>query len=42
MLSRELDEMMSSVNTQIQKAISDAIGSQILPQIHSRIPDRAK
>ena len=32
-LSRELDEMMSSVNTQIQRAISDAISSQTLPQI---------
>ena len=32
-LSRELDEMTSSVNTQIQKAISDAISNQILPQI---------
>ena len=27
--------MMSSVNTQIQKAISDAIGNQILPQIQT-------
>ena len=33
MLSRELDEMMSSVNIQIQRAISDAIRSQILPHI---------
>ena len=36
-LSRELDEMMSSVNTQIQKAISDANGSQILPQIRTAL-----
>ena len=34
-LSRELDGMMSSVNTQIQRAISDAIDSQILPQIQT-------
>ena len=34
-LSREMDEMMSSVNTQIQRAISDAISGQILPQIQS-------
>ena len=34
-LSRELDDMMSSVNTQIQRAISDAISGQILPQIQS-------
>ena len=36
-LPRELDEMMSSVNTQIQRAISDAISSQILPQIQSAL-----
>ena len=29
--------MMSSVNTQIQRAISDAISSQILPQIQSAL-----
>ena len=34
-LSRELDEMMSSVNTQIQRAISVEISGQILPQIQS-------
>ena len=34
-LSRELDEMMGSVNTQIQRAISDAISNQILPQIQT-------
>ena len=36
-LSRELDGMMSSVNTQIQRAINDAIGSQILPQIQTAL-----
>ena len=30
-LSRELDEMIGSVNTQIQRAISYAISNQILP-----------
>ena len=29
--------MMSSVNSQIQKAISDAISSQILPQIQAAL-----
>ena len=32
-LSREVDEMISSVNRQNQRAISDAISNQILPQI---------
>ena len=36
-LSRELDGIMSSVNTQIRRAISDAIDSQILPQIQTAI-----
>ena len=36
-LSREADGMMSSVNTQIQRAISDAIDSQILPQIQTAL-----
>ena len=36
-LSRELDEMMGSVNTQIQRAISDAKGNQILPQIQTAL-----
>ena len=36
-LSREFDDMMSSVNTQIQRAISDAISGQILPQIQSAL-----
>ena len=34
-LSREMDEMMSSGNTQIQRAISDAISNQMLPQIQN-------
>ena len=41
MLSRELDEMMGSVNTQIQRAISDAISSQILPQIQTALNARS-
>ena len=36
-LSREMDEMAGSVNTQIQKAISDAISNQILPQIQNAL-----
>ena len=36
-LSRELDEMMSSVNTEIQRAISDAISNQILTQIQTAL-----
>ena len=36
-LSREVDGMMSSVNTQIHRAISDAIDSQILPQIQTAL-----
>ena len=36
-LSRELDDMMCSVNSQIQRAISDAISNQILPQIQSAL-----
>ena len=36
-LSRELDEMMGSVNTQIQRAISDAISNQTLPQIQTAL-----
>ena len=35
--SIELDEMMGSVNTQIQRAISDAISNQILPQIQTAL-----
>ena len=36
-LSRELDDMMCSVNSQIQRAISDAISNQIMPQIQSAL-----
>ena len=36
-LSRELDEMMGSVKTQIQRAISDAISNQILRQIQTAL-----
>ena len=36
-LSRELDDMMCSVIFQIQRAISDAISNQILPQIQSAL-----
>ena len=31
-ISREMDEMMNSVSVQIQRAISDAISTQVLPQ----------
>ena len=34
-ISREMDEMMNSVSVQIQRAISDAISTQILPQIQN-------
>ena len=36
-LSGELDEMMGIVNTQIQRAISDAKSNQILPQIQTAL-----
>ena len=36
-LSRQMDEMMSSVNVQIQRAISDAISNQNLPQIQNAL-----
>ena len=36
-LSREVDGMMSTVNTQIHRAISDAIDSQIWPQIQTAL-----
>ena len=36
-LSREMDEMMTSVNVQIQRAISDAISNQLLPQIQNAL-----
>ena len=34
-ISREMDEMMNSVSSQIQRAISDAIDNQVLPQIQN-------
>ena len=34
-LSREMDEMMNSGNTQNQRSISDAISNQILPQLQN-------
>ena len=36
-ISREMDEMMNSVSAQIQRAISDAISTQVLPQIQNVI-----
>ena len=36
-ISKELDEMMSSVSSQIQRAINDAINTQMLPQIQNVI-----
>ena len=36
-ISREMDEMMNSVSVQIQRAISDAIITQVLPQIQNAI-----
>ena len=36
-ISREMDEMMNSVSVQLQKAISDAISTQVLPQIQNVI-----
>ena len=35
--SREMDEMMNSVSSQIQRAISDAINNQVVPQIQNVI-----
>ena len=40
-ISREMDEMMNSVNVQIQRAISDAISNQVLPQIQNAIMARS-
>ena len=39
-ISREMDEMMNSVSVQIQRAINDAISSQVLPQIQNVIMAR--
>ena len=36
-ISREMDEMMNSVSVQIQRAISDAKSTQVLPQIQNVI-----
>ena len=36
-ISREMDEMMNSVSVQIQRAINEAISSQILPQIQNSV-----
>ena len=36
-ISRKMDEMMNSVSIQIQRAISDAISTQVLPQIQNVI-----
>ena len=36
-ISREMDEMINSVNVQIQRAINDAISNQFLPQIQNVI-----
>ena len=36
-ISREMDEMMNSVSVQIQRAISDAISTQVLPQVQNVI-----
>ena len=36
-ISREMDEMMSSVSSQIQRAVNDAISNQILPQVQNAI-----
>ena len=36
-ISREMDEMMNSVSVQIQRAISEAMSNQILPQIQNAL-----
>ena len=36
-ISRDMDEMMTSVSVQIQRAINDAISNQVLPQIQNVI-----
>ena len=40
-ISREMDEMMNSVSVQIQRAIKDAISSQVLPQIQNALRARS-
>ena len=36
-ISREMDKVMNSVSVQIQRAIDDAISSQVLPQIQNAL-----
>ena len=36
-VSREMDEMMNNVSVQIQRAINDAISSQVLPQTQNAL-----
>ena len=36
-ISREMDEMMSNVSSQIQRATNEAISTQVLPQIQNVI-----
>ena len=36
-ISKEMDEMMSNVSFQIQRAINEAINTQVLPQIQNVI-----
>ena len=36
-ISKEMDEMTNSVSVQIQRAISDAISNQVLPQIQNAL-----
>ena len=36
-IPREMDEMMNSVSVQIQRAISEAISNQVLPQIQNAL-----
>ena len=40
-ISREMDEMMNKVSVQIQRAINDAISSQVLPQIQNVLMARS-
>ena len=39
-LSREIDDMMNSVNIQIQRAVSDEISNQIMPHIQNALKAR--
>ena len=40
-LSREIDDMMNSGNSQIQRAVSDAISNQKMPQIQNALKARS-